>query len=438
MYSQYIEGDEVMRGLTVVDLFAGAGGLSEGFRQAGYEIKLAIEIDEWAAQTFAANHSNTRVITADIRDFETDASIRALMADRPAVIVGGPPCQGFSISGPSKKDPRDPRNSLFRDFVRFVRALEPEAFVMENVKGLLSARTASGEKVIDIIHKSFRELGYHVESRILNAADFGVPQIRHRVFVIGIRDRVADLWPSQTHWPFAYGQNEDLQHRLLLEEAYSIEGGRHLTLWEAVSDLPQIESGEEVEFQDYVTPPQNEYQRFMRERSAGIWNHVPMKHSKRLIERFKIIGYGQSVSDVKGPLAQRRRNGNGTLAARPYDQNNRRLRPDRPSHTIAAAFYANFVHPFLHRNITAREAARLQSFPDKYIFKGKKTVPSHSLLRKEGRVHDIHIPQYSQIGNAVPPLLARAVARQLLQNLVDTTDTSVHAKEGPELRGSHS
>lgn len=398
---------------TVIDLFAGCGGFSEGFRQAGFRIESAVEIDEWAAATFRGNHPETTVLTEDIRRLRGPDAIRGLAGKPPDIIIGGPPCQGFSRAGPSNKDPKDPRNSLFRDFARFVRVLEPKAFVMENVKGLLGARTASGKPVIEIILKTFRDLGYYVEARALNAADYGVPQIRHRVFLIGVKEPLSrELWPPQTHWPT---NGESLQG-LLFDNSYFVDGGKHLTLWEAISDLPQIEAGSDEEPRLYGRKPQNEYQRFMRQGSTLVWNHEPMKHSKRLIERFKLIGYGQSASDVTGPLAQRRRNGRG-LAKRAYDQNNRRLRPDRPSHTVAAAFYANFIHPYLDRNFTAREAARIQSFPDRYIFLGKKTVPSHKLLAREGRHHDIHIPQYSQIGNAVPPLLAKAIARHLMEIL---------------------
>ena len=136
-----------------------------------------------------------------------------------------------------------------------------------------------------------------------------------------------------------------------------------------------------------------------------------MSHSRRLVERFKHIGWGQSISDVPEEHGARRRNGSGELSQGGYDQNNRRLRPDKPSHTIAASFYANFLHPYQHRNLTAREGARLQSFPDQYRFCGKKTVVSQKLLHREERFDEKHLCQYNQVGNAVPPHLARAVAQ---------------------------
>jgi len=144
-----------------------------------------------------------------------------------------------------------------------------------------------------------------------------------------------------------------------------------------------------------------------------LYNHVAMRHSKRLVERFKHIGWGESSSNVPKEHMPRTRSGNGKLSKQAYDQNNRRLHPYKPSHTIAASFYANFVHPFQHRNITAREGARIQSFPDWYRFMGKKTIVSHKLLQREGRIEEKHLCQYNQIGNAVPPLLAKAIAERV-------------------------
>jgi len=151
----------------------------------------------------------------------------------------------------------------------------------------------------------------------------------------------------------------------------------------------------------------------LRGEQSVLYNHVAMKHSQRLVERFKHVRWGESSSDVPEEHRARARNGNGKISDTMYDQNNRRLHPHKPSHTIAASFYANFIHPFQHRNLTAREGARIQSFPDWYRFMGKKTVPSHKLLQREGRLEEKHLCQYNQIGNAVPPLLAKAIAAHL-------------------------
>jgi len=152
----------------------------------------------------------------------------------------------------------------------------------------------------------------------------------------------------------------------------------------------------------------------MRIGSERLFNHKAMKHSKRMVERFQSMVSGQSGMDVPHHLKPHKRNSNGEISEKVYGQNNRKMFPDRPCHTIPASFYANFVHPFLHRNFSAREGARIQTFPDTFIFKGKSTVVSHKLLAKEGREEEKFLCQYAQIGNAVPPMLSKAVALNLL------------------------
>ena len=148
-----------------------------------------------------------------------------------------------------------------------------------------------------------------------------------------------------------------------------------------------------------------------------VYNHLSMQHTNRMIERFESMTWGQSVSDVAAHLKPFKRNGKGARSSTSYDQNNRRMHPHKPCHTIAASFYANFVHPFMHRNFTAREGARIQTFPDRIIFKGKPTIVSRKLLAREGRVDENYLCQYNQIGNAVPPLLAEAIARNIFKEL---------------------
>ena len=169
----------------VIDLFAGCGGLSTGFEMAGYSIPLAVEKDEWASETYTRNHPNTIVITNDITkvmDLDSLLPKKNMEIDG---IIGGPPCQGFSLSG--NRDKKDPRNSLFMEFVRFVRHFSPRFFVMENVTGILSMQTKNGELVKDVILNEFTQAGYNVDVFVLNAAEFGVPQSRIRVFFIGLR-----------------------------------------------------------------------------------------------------------------------------------------------------------------------------------------------------------------------------------------------------------
>lgn len=397
---------------TVIDLFAGAGGFGLGFELAGFSVPLSLEIDAWACDTLRYNHPNMLVLQQDIRDFTTPHSIRSACSFKPDIIIGGPPCQGFSIAGPAKKDPKDPRNSLFINFAQWIGFLEPKTFVMENVKGLLARKSADGQKVIDIILNTFTDLGYFTEVWVLNAAEYGVPQIRERIFIVGNKEGVELGPPPKTHsLELTYTNSSQL---LLFESTELLPA---ITLWEAISDLPSLNAREGEEEQPYTTEPTTKYQFWARSGSSRLYNHVAMDHSSRLVERFKHIKWGESSSDVPEQHGARRRNGNGALSGISYDQNNRRLHPYKPSHTIAASFYANFIHPFQHRNLTAREGARAQSFPDYYRFMGKKTVVSHKLLQREERFDEKFLCQYNQVGNAVPPLLARTIALHLQERL---------------------
>jgi DNA (cytosine-5)-methyltransferase 1 len=395
-----------------IDLFAGAGGFGLGFEMAGFSVPLSIEIDAWACDTLRYNRPNLTIVQNDIRNFNTESKVKEICMFNPDIIIGGPPCQGFSIAGPPQKDPKDPRNSLFTNFAQWIKFLEPKAFVMENVKGLLSRKNTEGLKVINIIKKTFQELGYFVEVWNLNASEYGVPQIRERIFIVGNKMGKELGIPSKTHsLKLLYSS----QSQLSVFDNTSIAPA--ITLWEAISDLPKLDAREGSEKQYYHLEPQNSYQAWARKSSDLLYNHVAMKHSKRLVERFQHIGWGESSADVPEEHGARRRSGNGELSNKAYDQNNRRLNPYKPSHTIAASFYANFIHPFQHRNLTAREGARIQSFPDNYRFLGKKTVVSHKLLHREKRFDEKFLCQYNQIGNAVPPLLAKAIAHHLQEKL---------------------
>lgn len=395
-----------------IDLFAGAGGFGLGFEMAGFSVPLSIEIDAWACDTLRYNHPNMNVIQNDICDINTNHSIKKICCIEPDVIIGGPPCQGFSISGPAQKDPKDPRNSLFINFAQWISFLEPKAFVMENVKGLLSRKNAEGEKVIDIIKKCFEELGYFVEVWLLNSAEYGIPQIRERIFIVGNkRDKKLGI-PLKTHDLSLLDMNG---YQLSVVEIAGLSPA--LNLWDAISDLPKLDAREGQEEQSYVSLPKNTYQNWIRNNNQVLYNHVAMEHSQRIVERFKHIKWGESSSDVPIDHGARRRSGNGELSMKSYDQNNRRLHPYKPSHTVTASFYANFIHPFQHRNLTAREGARIQSFPDTYRFLGKKTVVSHKLLHREERFNEKFLCQYNQVGNAVPPILAKAIALHLIEQL---------------------
>lgn len=389
---------------SVLDTFAGAGGFSLGFQLAGANIIGAIEIDEWASETFKFNHPDAKVMHGDITKITDEQLIDTFGKYHPDIILGGPPCQGFSICNKNNGDHKDPRNSLFEEFIRVGRLLKPQIMIMENVPNLIKARTATNELVIDIIISELKKLDYYVEYKILEASDYGVPQIRKRLFVIASKTKLTRPFPIISHTT------------TFTNDLLGTGLPRCPTLWDAISDLPPLNAGEGQEVSEYLIGPQNEYQLFLRQGASQLFNHKAMNHSKRLVERFASMSCGQSTSDVPNHLRPIKRNST-EFSEKTYDQNNRRMHPDRPCHTIPASFYANFVHPYQNRNFTAREGARIQSFPDWYVFKGKPTVVSHKLLQREGRIDEKHLCQYNQIGNAVPPILAMAIAKNVMDQL---------------------
>lgn len=405
-----------MRRARVFDVFSGAGGFSCGFQMAGCDIIGAIEHDKWAADTFSYNHPDSTMMLGDIESFD-EGTLKAKITEHPDFIIGGPPCQGFSVCRQNAGDPKDPRNSLFIEFIRMAKIFSPEVMVMENVPNIIKAKTKSGEKVVDIIRKEFSDLGYFVYDRILTASDYGVPQMRQRFVLIASKQPLQKPFPDKTHYVVDSNDGTECEQQTLFEEPVGLF--KCPTLWEAISDLPEIEAREGAEVMDYTKNPETDYQKQCRGNNEKLYNHLAMKHSNRLIERFAAMSWGQSVSDITDEkLKQRKRNGNGEVSDKPYDQNNRRMHPDRLCHTITATFYGNFVHPYKNRNFTAREGARIQSFPDSYVFLGKPTVVSKKLAMREGRTEEAYLCQYSQIGNAVPPLMAKAIAENILSQIV--------------------
>ncbi|MCK9435230.1 MAG: DNA cytosine methyltransferase [Candidatus Cloacimonetes bacterium] len=358
-----------------VDLFAGCGGMSLGFEMAGFKNISAVEMDSQAAETYKANRVGKKPpIVADIRDLSPfDLGITGLSN---LMLVGGPPCQGLSLAG--NRDPKDPRNSLFMEFLRIADNSSFSCFVAENVKGILSMKTAKGEPLTEIILSEASKCGYNTKIWVLNAHEFAVPQSRTRVFFVGTRENreIYRPEPVLSRW----------------------------SVWDAISDLPEIEAGSGTDFQEYPSQPSNLYQRWARSDSKGVFNHIAMRHTKRLIERFKAIQQGNGVGSVSEEHSQRKRGDASCISGKVFSQNNYRVFPDKPCPTIAASFQSNFIHPYKDRNFTAREAARMQSFPDRYVFKGKRTKMSW----EKG------LSQYQQIGNAVPPLLAKAIAESFL------------------------
>lgn len=370
---------------TTIDLFSGCGGLTKGFSMAGFKSIFATDIDENCEKTFTRNFPNTPFLREDITSISKSEVDTLTHNIAPDIIIGGPPCQGFSLANKRRNQLRDdPRNKLFYGFVKFIDWYSPKCFVMENVKGLLSMQDGEVFKTIIDAFTHAGQCGYNVVYNVLKASDYGVPQTRERVIIIGYRKdlHLNPVFPRPTT-PCP------------------------ITVDEAISDLPPIEAGEGTSEQQYPTPPLNDFQRQMRSHSTIVHNHIAMKHTPRLIARFEAIQPGQDLLDVwdtHGPLKRCSPTEKSTIK---FHQNNLRVFGNQPAPTVAASFQSNFIHPHLNRNFTAREGARLQSFPDDFIFEGMRTKMSW----EKG------LSQYQQIGNAVPVLLARAIATTISNQL---------------------
>ena len=261
----------------VIDLFAGAGGFGLGFELAGFKLDLSLEIDKWAVDTLKENHPVNTVLHGDITNPDIRYKSKKILPQMPDVIIGGPPCQGFSYAN-SKSDPKDPRNTLFMDYANWVKYYSPKVFIMENVRGILNRKNEKGEDVIHIIKKTFEDIGYNVNIWQLNAAEYGVPQVRNRVFIVGNKFNENIAPPIKTHFLPNIEIDEKIKN---LKPA--------ITVGEAISDLPEIYAGQGSEIMEYGLDAQNAYQKLMRKKSKQVYNHVAMKHTKRLIGRYQHI-----------------------------------------------------------------------------------------------------------------------------------------------------
>lgn len=361
---------------TVIDLFAGAGGMTEGLRKAGFRSVLANEYDLMAAQTFSFNHPTVPMIVRDIKELSVEEVVEraGIARGELSLIAGGPPCQGFSLAGPRLD--ADPRNQMFMEFVRLVDGLRPAAFIFENVAGIISM---SGGRALRAIVSEFESIGYKCEHRLLNAADYGVPQARPRLILIGSRDGRDIGFPDPTH-----GANDRVS------DLFSDPVQAHLTVWDALSDLPMIHQGEGDEELPHPGEYLNDYQKARRgDRSPGaIFNHRATRHSEEIVNRYAAIPEGGDNSQVPEELRTKK-------------INVFKLHSQRPSRTVTCNHRTDLLHPTIPRGTTVREAARLQSFDDDYRFFG-------NLTRKAK-----YVTQDDQVGNAVPPLLARALGMHL-------------------------
>lgn len=388
----------VARRYTFIDLFSGAGGLTLGFRMAGFEPLLAIDSNHEAMLTYKRNNLKVIAIEEDIHKVDAEKALDMVagkfgdaIVD---VVVGGPPCEGFSIAG--DRDPNDPRNRLFEELIRFVAAVKPKIVVVENVKGLLSMKDPDGSLTVHRVIKSFSDIGYRVGYKVLNAIDYGVPQVRERVFFIATRLGIPIVPPRPTNAP--------ANTRAL--DTFLGNGGPgalkpYVTVWEAIGDLPPLAPGEEKTA--YEVEPFTDYQKQAREDVPrdGLRNHKVVKHRKYMVERFKRIPPGEGLKDVWDSIPSHLK------PRKLYSARCRRLDPDKPAFTVTSHCLDEMIHPYQHRAITPREAARLQSFPDWYVFEGP-LAKFHSDPKQD---------QYEQVGDAVPPLLAKAVAEAVKKML---------------------
>lgn len=354
---------------TCVDLFSGAGGLSRGFYDAGYEVILGVDFDDAALKTFKENHGDAEVMKLDLFDHSNIDKIVEYINNKNIkldVLVGGPPCQGFSIAGP--RDINDKRNSLYLAMVKVADRLKPQAIVLENVPGMLHTNGGIGAKRIV---EDFKEIGYRMIPKLLYAPDYGIPQIRKRVFFVGLRE-------SEVEFEFP----EPI-----------LDKNQYITCEEAIGDLPSLQTDEGDiiygdEIQEYATEPQNEYQKKMRRNSNVVYNHIgsiPIDKTKKMIS---LIPEGKNYKAL--PEEYR--------SLYKYHEALTRYHSKKPSLTINTGHRSHFHYKY-NRIPTVRESARLQSFPDDFIFYGNKSQ------------------QYKQVGNAVPPILGYVVATKLKEYL---------------------
>ncbi len=357
---------------TVIDLFCGAGGLSEGFRQAGYSVLAGNDFFDAAGETFAATHRDAKFLPGAIQKYSPQDFLDAagLNPGELDVLVGGPPCQGFSVYN-HQRGLHDERSSLYLEYLRVVAGLKPNWIVLENVTGMTSA---GGGAAVSAIIRGLGDLGYEVVAKILRAEEYGVPQERRRLVFIGNRIGAPIEFPKPTHGPG------------LLP---------FVTIQDAISDLPQLINGEELGFVNYGSEGRSSYQIELRNGSNGVSNHAAAKLSKVNLDRLKHIPQGGSWRDIPIDLLPE-----GMKRAKRSDHTKRygRLRWDGLASTILTKcdpHWGAYFHPDQDRTLTVREAARLQSFPDWFEFKGSRT------------------DQYTQVGNAVPPLLGRAIAHSI-------------------------
>lgn len=367
---------EAQNRMKAIDLFAGCGGLSLGFLQAGFSISYAVEYDSAIANTYQQNHPEVKVLVDDIKNIDTADIFKLGDAE---VIIGGPPCQGFSMAGARIRHGfiDDPRNYLFKHYFNVVRTVKPKVFVMENVKGM---QNMQGGKIFNEIISIFSDpeindgVPYNIYYKVINAVDFGVPQKRARLIIIGttIPGILFDWLWNETYTE-------------IIEEFQ--EYFTPVTVRDAIGNLPSVTDDGVID----NPVPQNEYQRYLSCSKASLTNHTQSHHSKKVVERMKKIDNGQNFTTLDEEI--------NSVHSGSYG----RLFWDEPATTITTRFDTpaggRFIHPVENRTLSPREAARIQSFPDDFVFYGTRREISR------------------QIGNAVPPKISYFLARFVMKIL---------------------
>lgn len=349
--------------MQAVDLFSGAGGMSVGAALSGINVRYAVERDPMAAATFALNHPETSLFSEDIREVHSHRMDDLDPTDQ-LVLFGGPPCQGFSTSNQKTRNANNPNNWLFAEYLRLARELTPDWIVFENVKGLLETENGA---FLDLVLAGFTEAGYTTNHFVLNAADFGVPQRRNRLFIIGSRNGIVLPPPKPTVT-------------------------KPVTVEEAIGDLPPLENGANQDVLPYATAPLSPYSAILRNGLEACSNHLVTQNAAHILIRYRHIPPGGNWTSIPEHLMK-----NYTDRSRCHTGIYHRLSHNEPSIVVGNYRKNMLVHPTQDRGLSVREAARLQSFPDKFQFCGSIGF------------------QQQQVGNAVPPLLAKAIFDQLLR-----------------------
>jgi DNA (cytosine-5)-methyltransferase 1 len=344
-----------------VDLFCGAGGMTLGAKLAGLEVVFAVEADPRAAETYAANHPEVNLFKSDIRKLK---QIPLRQGQQQTVLFGGPPCQGFSTSNQRTRNKQNRGNWMFKEFVRLVNSWRPDWLVFENVKGIAETE---GAIFLDLVLENFQTAGYTLSKGILNAADFGVPQRRERLFVIGSRHGITVSMPKPLM-------------------------SRPVTVWAAIADLPALKNGSRTADLPYKTMKRSEYVRRLRNGHKTVSGNFVTRNAEFVTKRYRYVPQGGNWQNIPPRLMHNYR-ANYECHTGIYH----RLDPKKPSVVIGNYRKNMLIHPFQDRGLSVREAARIQSFPDDYQFSGSIGF------------------QQQQVGNAVPPLLAQHVFAAIMQ-----------------------